>query len=163
MGKSKQKLIEDFVENMGLIAQDDGMPRIAGRVMGLLMMEEAALSFSQLSERLDVSRASISTNTRLLLHLGIIQRIGKRGERQDYFSLAANPFESLLGGIVSRMQRAKLVIKETRQALPKEMDHAMRSLDDIQTFYESFERAIRPLASPQSLSQSSARTNTEDS
>ena len=33
---------EDFIENMGLSLEADGLPRIAGRIFGLLLVSEGA-------------------------------------------------------------------------------------------------------------------------
>ena len=88
--------LEKFIEGMGVIAQADGMPRIAGRLIAFMVIEEGPFSFSDLAIKLGVSRASISTNTRLLENMGIIDRVGKSGDRQDYFQLADDPYVKLL-------------------------------------------------------------------
>jgi DNA-binding transcriptional regulator GbsR (MarR family) len=59
--------IEEFVEMMGRQLEEQGAPRIAGRMFGYLMMIEEPESLDQLAEDLQVSRTSISTNARLLV------------------------------------------------------------------------------------------------
>jgi DNA-binding transcriptional regulator GbsR (MarR family) len=52
----------EFIEKTGLISQAEGLPRIAGRVFGLLIFDGDMVSFGDLATRLQVSRASISTS-----------------------------------------------------------------------------------------------------
>ena len=118
MNKAELETIDCFVEQLGLIAQADGLPRIAGRILGLMVIHGGPFSFSELSVRLKVSRGSISTNTRLLENLGVIERTTRAGERQDYFKLHANPYIELIRGLQNRMKKASLIVAETKQKLP---------------------------------------------
>ena len=113
------KKSEKFIEGMGIVAQSDGLPRIAGRLIGLMVLEAGPFSFSDLATRLEVSRASISTNTRLLEDMGVIERIGRLGDRQDYFQLAKDPYAKLLHGLVFRMNKAEQLVGATQNDLPK--------------------------------------------
>ncbi len=121
---------------MGVVAQADGLPRIAGRIMGKLIIEEGPFSFNELANQLQVSRGSISTNTRLLEQLGIIERVSHPGERQDYFRLAHDPYVRLLRGSMERMAKAQEVVRRTRVALPPERSGAQRRLEALDSFYQ---------------------------
>ncbi len=135
MSKKTTEATELFIEQMGLVAQADGLPRIAGRLMGLMVIEGGPFSFGQLSDRLQVSRGSISTNTRLLENLGVIERVAHAGERQDYFQLAPSPYAQLLKGVVQRMSKAHKLVTTTQKTLPKEMKSAKSRLEDLGEFY----------------------------
>lgn len=89
---ASQQAREQFIERNGLQAEASGVPRIAGRLIGIFLLDGGPISFAELAERLQASRASISTNTRLLERLGIIERVSIRGKRQDFFQLHNNPF-----------------------------------------------------------------------
>ncbi|MEM7398222.1 MAG: MarR family transcriptional regulator [Pseudomonadota bacterium] len=131
------KAIAEFVEQMGLILQAEGLPRIAGHIMGLMIMQEGPFSLSQLAERLSVSRASISTNTRLLEDLEVIVRTAKPGDRQDYFKLSPQPYARLLRGVVRRMRRARDVVESTQDSLPEGMTDTHERLKELDAFYEA--------------------------
>jgi len=88
--------VDDFIEKVGLICERDNLPRIAGRVLGFLIVEEGAFSLRELAERLQVSRASVSTNARMLTEIGLAERVARPGDRQDYYQLAPNPFHRML-------------------------------------------------------------------
>lgn len=124
MADRTETAIAEFVEQMGLILQAEGLPRIAGRIMGLMIMHGGPFGFNQLSERLSVSRASISTNTRLLEDLGVIERTATAGDRQDYFRLSRQPYARMLRGVVRRMRRAREVVEGTQEALPQDLKGA---------------------------------------
>ncbi|MBT1452443.1 MarR family transcriptional regulator [Glaciecola sp. XM2] len=150
MNDSNENVIDEFIEKMGLMSQSDGLPRIAGRILAVLIMYDEPYSFSQLSERLAVSRGSVSTNTRLLVHLGMIERVTKRGERQDYFKLKENPYLSLMQGIEARTTHATDVIEQTQNQLlanDPSISGAQQRLTEMKTFYQSFKSAIQDLTS----------------
>lgn len=78
------QVIEDF----GLAFEDQGMPRMAGRILGrLLMCDPPHQSMNQLVETLGASRGSLSSMTRLLIDRGVIERLSLPGDRHDYFRI----------------------------------------------------------------------------
>lgn len=79
-----------YVETFGEIAARSSLPSIAGRIAAMLYLAPEPLSFSALQKALGVSRASISTNTRLLEYLGTITRIKIKGQRENFFRSSAN-------------------------------------------------------------------------
>lgn len=86
-----------FAEDVGLLFETFGNNRMAGRVWGLLAIsEEEALSAQELADRLQASAGSISTATRLLISLGMIERIRRPGDRKTYFRPRPQAMSSLL-------------------------------------------------------------------
>lgn len=132
----KNETNAEFVEKMGLISQRDGLPRIAGRILGLLVIEGGEFSFNDLSEILQISRASVSTNTRLLENLSIIERKAKAGERQDFFSLKKQPYKALMRSMRVNMQNALGTVEDTIQEV--EDNDAKERLSELSQFYTSF-------------------------
>ncbi|MXX77059.1 MAG: transcriptional regulator [Holophagales bacterium] len=106
---------ERFIEAMGLAHEEDRLPRIAGRLVGLLILSPEPVRFDHLTERLRVSRGSISTNTRLLENMGVIQRVTRPGDRRDYFKINEEP--GLLLRIVDRYRARQASAEEMKQAL----------------------------------------------
>ncbi len=125
----------EFVEAMGLILQGDGMPRIAGRLLGLFVLHGGPFSFAELSEALDVSRGSISTNTRLLEDLGIIERVALRGERQDYFKLSDEPYAELVERKMVRSIKALDSISKTAEKLENTDPATLDRIGELANFY----------------------------
>src|SRR5580693_10368182 len=82
-----QAIAERFIESLGMqLELEAGAPRMVGRVLGwLLVCDPPEQSAAELAERLQASKGSISTATRLLLRMGMIERVRLRGERFDRF------------------------------------------------------------------------------
>jgi DNA-binding transcriptional regulator GbsR (MarR family) len=126
-----------FIEQMGLIAQGHNLPRISGRILGLLVLEGRPFGLRELAERLQVSRASVSTNARLLSELGVIHRIAKPGDRQDYYELGTDPYARLLKGVSRRMSAAHEVIREADASIGALDDETHRRLQELASFYKA--------------------------
>jgi DNA-binding transcriptional regulator GbsR (MarR family) len=137
MSEPDQANIDDFIERMGLSAQADGLPRIAGRMLGLFIVYDGPFSFSGLAERLLVSRGSISTNARLLENLGIIERLARPGDRQDYFQLTRDPYGRLLEGYLERMRRTHSIIERARREINDASPGTRQRLQEIGDFYQT--------------------------
>ncbi len=128
--------VDTLVEHMGRVAQADGLPRIAGRLFGFLIIHAGPYSLGELAQRLAVSRASISTNTRLLEQLGVLERVSRPGDRQDYYQLHPAPYPALMRGVVERNREARSGVARARSALPQSWNEARGRLEALETFYE---------------------------
>lgn len=80
--------LDDYVERLGLIWEAQGLPRIAGRVVGYLTLQAEPLSLDEIADALGVSKASVSGDARYLARLGLVQLITRRGDRRDYYVVA---------------------------------------------------------------------------
>lgn len=125
----------DFIERIGVLAEEHGFARIAGRLIGLLLLEPGPLSLDELAELLQVSKASVSTNARLLEQLGIVERVGHPGERRDYYRISDDPWEQLFAVVRRRMERMREALCAGCEALPAEMGVGRRRLRDWERFH----------------------------
>lgn len=139
----------DFIEGMGLILQGDGLPRIAGRLMGLFVLYGGPFSFTELAERLDISRGSVSTNTRLLEDMGVIERMAIRGERQDYFRLAPDPYHQIVERKRARSIRAQETVLRNARTLGDVGDAGLARVAELARFFgvlaDATDRALEDL------------------
>lgn len=78
----------EYVERMGLLWEGQGLPRIAGRVLGFLALQSEPRSLDDLAAALDVSKASVSTDARRLERLGLVSLTSRPGDRRDYYVIA---------------------------------------------------------------------------
>jgi hypothetical protein len=93
-----------FVEEQGLLWESAGMSRMTGRILGwLLVCQPAEQSAAQLAQALTASKGSISTNTRLLLRLGLLERVSHPGERSTYFRIAPGAWDRFIMGEHARV------------------------------------------------------------
>ena len=86
MFNNRQQEAKNFVEEVGIAFEQTGLPRMAGRVFGWLLISDPPYqSSTELAEALMASKGSISTTTRLLIQLGLAERFVIPGERHDNF------------------------------------------------------------------------------
>jgi DNA-binding MarR family transcriptional regulator len=90
MASRELSCVSAFVERAGCVCERDGLPRIAGRILGLLLVSPEPLALDAIAERLGVSRASVSTDARRLVEQGLLERVGRPGDRKDYYQMAAD-------------------------------------------------------------------------
>jgi DNA-binding Lrp family transcriptional regulator len=76
---------ERFIESMGLFYERQGVPRIGGRILGLLLLAEKPLALGEIAGLLRVSPASVSTNVRQLQASGIVDPASIPGDRRHYY------------------------------------------------------------------------------
>lgn len=88
--------LREFVESMGVYFERYGLPRIGGRILGLLMVADRPLSLDDLASALHVSRASISTNMRLITASSLAEQISLPGDRRDYYRFGPDTWERSL-------------------------------------------------------------------
>lgn len=75
-----------FIEDIGLYFERLGLPRMAGRILGVLLISDPpAQSITEIGEKLNASKSSISIMARLLLEVGLIERVPSPVPRRDYF------------------------------------------------------------------------------
>lgn len=129
--------ISRFIEQMGLYSQADGVPRIAGRLFGYFIIYGGPVSFAQLAEQLQVSRASVSTNARMLVGMGIIERVALPGDRQDYYQLSSAPFLRMIESYLAHMRNMQNILQLADDSIPKNMAATHERLKQLSDFYRT--------------------------
>lgn len=101
-----------FIERMGLLSEADGLPRIAGRIFGLMLLSPDERSLDEIAEALGVSRASVSTDARRLADRGLLERRSRPGDRRDYYAISPDSFRNLVEGRIRTMERFHDLLEE---------------------------------------------------
>ena len=140
-----QQAVSAFIERMGLAAQSDGMPRIAGRMLGYFIIHGGPASLAELAESLQVSRASVSTNARILRNLGVLEATAMPGDRQDYYQLVERHYLRLLEGHVERMGTMSASLAQAERELPDDWAGAQARLADMHHFIDTARDNTRTL------------------
>jgi DNA-binding transcriptional regulator GbsR (MarR family) len=133
---SKESAAVEFIERMGLAAEAEGLPPIAARLFAFMLIEGGPCTADEIAEKLQVSRGSVSTNTRLLEGRGAIERFTRPGERQHYFRISDDPFGRKFEQLPEHMFRFRNVVAEARQSLPEDMVEAKERLAEAEEFCE---------------------------
>jgi DNA-binding transcriptional regulator GbsR (MarR family) len=131
-----------FTDRLALLFEHDGQPPIAGRIFGLLLLSDDALSLPELAQSLGVSKASVSTNTRLLARLGMIEPVRRQGSRRDYYRIAPDLFERSMALRLARWRRFTEVIGEGRRTLPLASADVRERLEQYESAFSYMAAAI---------------------
>jgi hypothetical protein len=141
-----QAAIERFIEEVGVMFElEAGAPRMVGRILGwLLVCEPPEQSAADLRDALMASKGSISTATRVLLRLGLVERVRTRGERFDRFRARPESWDEILW---SREQftRPRQVLAMGLDALADEPGKRRERLEEMDAIYAWWENRIGPL------------------
>jgi hypothetical protein len=119
---------------------------MTGRVIGWLMIcDPPAQTAGQIAEALRASKGSISTTTRMLLRVGLIERVVKPGERRDYFRMSDDGWDQ---SVMQQLASVTALLPLLRQgaALIAEAPPERRArIDNIIDLYEWMEHELKPL------------------
>ena len=107
-----------FMESMGMYFESYGIPRIGGRILGLLLIAHEPLSAERIASILKVSRASISTNFRILLTSGLAEKVTYPGDRTTYFVFPESGLEKTLLVEIQGINALKRLIEQGLKSLP---------------------------------------------
>jgi DNA-binding transcriptional regulator GbsR (MarR family) len=113
--------ISQFIENMGLHYEAYDVPRIGGRILGLLMANPNPMTSEEMSDILQVSRSSISTNLKTLQMTGLVERVSLPGDRCDYYVYSEEAWLRILEMRLEQVLSMKDAAEEGLQSL--EEDH----------------------------------------
>lgn len=102
----------DFVDEVAALFAQEGMPLIAGRVIGwLLISDPPEQSAADLASVLEVSRSSISSSVRLLTPSGLVESVRKRGDRQEYLRISPDGWSRMLASRYAKTAAFRQVIE----------------------------------------------------
>jgi DNA-binding MarR family transcriptional regulator len=131
---------EAYAQRWGLVFEKDGLPRIAGLIWGwLLVSDPAAQTAQQLVDALDISKGSVSTDTRLLERAGLIERVPVPGSRRTHFRVRADAYETLMERKLSAVGRWRALGEEGLDLL-EGTDIPAGRLEKLRRFYAFIER-----------------------
>ena len=137
--------VQQFVERMGLVCEKEGMARSAGRIFGLLLVGGRPYSLDELAEKLQASKAGISTNCRMLEQFGMIERVSSLGDRRDFYRVREDPWEHMMRVAQSRWREMVKVFGEVEPALPPQLSEGKRRLREAGEFHGLLIRQVDAL------------------
>jgi len=143
MGGNAQAESKYFVEDVGIIFEQTGLPRMAGRIFGwLLVSDPQHQSTDQLAEALMASKGSMSSMTRLLIQAGFIERLSLPGVRHDYFRICNDACRHIIRhGLEEEITMFRKLAEHGLEVLPKKTPPSTRKwLEEMHGVYAYLER-----------------------
>ncbi len=134
------------VEEWGLLFEQSGLPRMAGRVLGwLLVCDPPEQTAAQVVEALSASKGSISTTLRLLERFGLVEPVGRPGERRTYFRIAPGAFTTMMEDKLKSVATWRELADRGIAILQKSGPERLRRLQAVHDFYAFLEREFPAL------------------
>jgi len=144
--------IEDlhFIEDIGLYFEQMGLPRMAGRILGaLLISDPPSQSITDLGDRLHASKSSISIMARLLMERGLIERVASPIPRRDYYrfkpggwSIYMRQWLALMAGLHQITERGLALMAGKPDPLKQRLQEAHDLFSNIEQEFPSILQMI---------------------
>lgn len=128
--------IQKFIDKMGLYYESYGIPRIGGRILGLLLTAPEPISAEAISKTLQVSRSSVSTNVRLLITVGMLEITQKPLDRTDYFILSDEAWSNAIRLRIQGFQELNKIVEQGRQAMESNGHTGNTKLQEMEKWAE---------------------------
>ena len=138
--------IRRYVDDTGLLLESTGLPRIAGQVLGWMQVcEPEDQSLADLTEALGISKASASTTTRLLTHLGILEPAIRPGDRRDYYRISHDAWKRFFHSRIETMHKLRRNAEHGLRVLAEEPPERRDRLQRMHRLYAFLERELPKL------------------
>jgi DNA-binding transcriptional regulator GbsR (MarR family) len=135
--------VKQFVEDVGIQFEDSGMPRMAGRIFGwLLICGPPHQSAAELAEVVEGSKGSISTMTRLLVSLRLVQRMTLAGDRHTYYRIGQDVWSEVLQKNVAKMTVMREIAERGLALIAGEDASRKQRLNEMREIHALFEQEL---------------------
>ena len=125
-----------FIEQVGLFMENHGMPRMAGRLLGLLLIcDPPEQSSAELAAVLTASKGSISTNTRLLLKGELIEKVAMPGQRGTWFRVRPHAWHQIMEHQLTGITSFRRLLDEGIGMMAGESAARIERLKEARDFY----------------------------
>ena len=147
MNETRQPEEKRFVEEVGIVFEQTGLTRMAGRIFAwLLISDPPHQSTDQLAQALMASKGSISTTTRLLIRSGLIERLSLLGVRHDYFHLRPDAWQHLIRhGLEDEIKMMRQLAEHGLELLADKTPLTRKWLEEMRSIYAFLEREFPAL------------------
>ena len=136
-----------FVEETGDMMEEHGLSHMAGRVFGALQIcVPPHMSMDELAEELQASKGSISMATRMLLRIGVLEKLSLAGHRRHYYRVRPGVWMSLFAQRTEHLHQHKELASLGLAALEGEPIEAKERLLEMMVFFDFVEEEVPRLA-----------------
>jgi len=136
----KISLKQEFIQDYGEGYHHFGLPKLMGRIVGLLLFEGKPLTLDYITSELNVSKGPVSQITRRLRDHALIQRKWVPGDRKDYYETADDIFGKAFINRISLMKSnlelaEKYCKKLSENSNDEDITLFKKNMDDMKSFY----------------------------
>jgi len=138
--------MRQFIEDVGILYGEMGFPRMAGRVFGwLLVCDPPYQSAEQLATIVEASKGSISSMTRLLIQMGMVERIGIPGRRDTYYRIRSGSWSELMKNHLANLTALRKLAERGLDLMADRAHESRQRLQALRDFHAFLEQEIPSL------------------
>lgn len=135
-----------FIEDIGLYFEQMGLPRMAGRVLGVLLIADPPVqSLNDLCESLQASKSAISTTARLLLEMGLIERAPSPKPREVSFQFKSGSWPVFIRMHLRLMGSLHQIAERGLELLKDEPGERRSRLQEAHDMFSQIEQELPSL------------------
>jgi len=132
-----------FAEDVGILFEVFNLPRMAGRILGyLLVCNPPHQTAGELMAAVGGSKGSISTMTQLLIHSGLVERIGIPDRREACYHIKPNAWIELIKNRMGFLKTMKELAARGLAMMEDDDVLQRQRLEDIHDLYAFLENEI---------------------
>lgn len=123
---------DDLLDGLGQLSDYFGFSKVMGQLYTTVLLSPEPLSLDDFVDRLDISKASVSTNLRTLEHLGMVRRAysADRSDRKKYYE-AETDFWQIITNVLSGREM-------------RDVERAIASLDENAALIQERMKTMEP-------------------
>jgi DNA-binding transcriptional regulator GbsR (MarR family) len=134
-----------YIEECGLYFEGIGMPRMAGRVFGyLLVSDRDAASFEEIRAGLNASKGSISGTVKQLVQVAFVEVVSLPGDRKTYYRVSRMPIGNLLRSRLKAFREFSLLLAKAND-LKERDDTVSEWITETSSFYDWIEARMEEM------------------
>lgn len=128
---------ETFVEELGALGPEMGLPRATMRITAWMMVcDPPEQSARQIKDGVKLSPAAVSAATRELIAAGMLERVSRPGDRQQYYRLASGSWDAPLQAKLRALSRLRQVADKGIAAAGDRADYRLTEMRDAFAWFE---------------------------
>lgn len=153
--KARERIIETIAQNIHLF----GLSPSTGRQYGMMYFQNEPSTLDDMTEKLGMSKTSMSTSVRALSELKLVERVWKKGVRKDLYHTTEDWYQSFIDLFSIKWRRSvslhTVAIKKSlaelqllandpmiSDELKNEVENDIEKLIYIKNYYEWLDRLV---------------------
>jgi len=136
-----------FIEDTALLYGQAGHPRMAGRILAWLMIcDPPYQTAAQIATALSASKASVSTNIRVFVDFGIVEKFTMPADRRDQYRLLPTMWPRAMERSLPLLAAFREVADRGLKLVEGHPPECRARVREMRDFYEFYERGLAELA-----------------
>jgi hypothetical protein len=138
--------LQRFVDEVGLYSERAGLPLLAGRILGWLLVAQPPLqTLSNVASGLGTTTGIVRLAAQPLIHLGIVEMVNPPGDENEYFRLSMTGWSRMVAHQLSEVAAFGALAEHGLALLEGAAPERRERLLHVRNLYASLEQALPEL------------------